>query len=76
MGSKAKGSPEKDSPCRHDVTSLPPSQYNFRGAPQPAGLIHAESKFPPSLTLITAVLLLLIGIAAIVSMVFQVGPFD
>jgi hypothetical protein len=29
-----------------------------------------------SLTLITAVLLLLIGIAAIVSMVFQVGPFD
>jgi putative membrane protein len=41
-----------------------------------AGLIHGESKFPPSLTLITAVLLLLIGIAAIVSMVFQVGPFD
>jgi putative membrane protein len=41
-----------------------------------AGLIHGESKFPPSLTLITAVLLLLIGIAAIASMVFQVGPFD
>jgi putative membrane protein len=40
-----------------------------------AGLIHAESKFPPSLTLITAFILLLIGIAAIVSMVFQVGPF-
>jgi len=40
------------------------------------GLIHAESKFPPSLTLITAVLLLLVGIAAIVSMVFRVGPFD
>jgi putative membrane protein len=40
------------------------------------GLIHAESKFPVSLTLITAVILLLIGIAAIVSMVFQVGPFD
>jgi putative membrane protein len=47
-----------------------------RKAMAAAGLIHAESKFPPSLTLITAVLLLLIGIAAIVSMVFQVGPFD
>lgn len=40
-----------------------------------AGLVHAESRFPPSLTLITAVLLLLIGIAAIVSMVYHVGPF-
>jgi putative membrane protein len=39
------------------------------------GLIHGQSKFPPSLTLFTAVILLLIGIAAIVSMVFQVGPF-
>jgi putative membrane protein len=40
-----------------------------------AGLVHGESKFPPSLTLITALILLLIGIFAIVSMVFQVGPF-
>ena len=40
-----------------------------------AGLIYAESAFPPSMTLVTAVLLLLIGIAAIVSMIFQVGPF-
>jgi putative membrane protein len=47
-----------------------------RGAMATAGLIHAESKFPPSLTLITAVLLLLIGVVAIVSMVFQAGPFD
>jgi putative membrane protein len=39
------------------------------------GLVHGESKFPPSLTLITAMILLLIGIAAIVSMVFKVGPF-
>ena len=39
------------------------------------GLIHAESSFPVSLTLITAVILLFIGVAAIVSMVFQVGPF-
>jgi putative membrane protein len=46
-----------------------------RQAMTAAGLVHGESKFPPSLTLITAVILLLIGIAAIVSMVFQVGPF-
>ena len=39
------------------------------------GLVHGESKFPPSLTLITAIILLLIGIFAIVSMVFRVEPF-
>ena len=39
------------------------------------GLIHGETVFPVSLTLITAFLLLLVGIAAIVSMAFQVGPF-
>jgi putative membrane protein len=39
------------------------------------GLIHGESRFPPSLTLITAVVLLIIGVVAIVSMVFDVGPF-
>jgi putative membrane protein len=39
------------------------------------GLVHGESKFPVSLTLLTAIILLAIGIAAIVSMVFNVGPF-
>ncbi len=39
------------------------------------GLIHAESQFPLSLTLIVAVLLLGIGFLAITSMVFGVGPF-
>ncbi|MEX2166193.1 MAG: DUF202 domain-containing protein [Methyloceanibacter sp.] len=39
------------------------------------GLIHGQSVFPPSLTLITALALLLIGIFAMVSMVFHVGPF-
>lgn len=38
-------------------------------------LIHGESRFPVSYTLIIAMLLLVIGIAAIVSMVFNVGPF-
>lgn len=39
------------------------------------GLVHAESGFPPSFTLITAVLLLVIGVAAITSMLFKIGPF-
>jgi putative membrane protein len=47
-----------------------------RSAMAVEGLIHAESKFPPSLTLITACLLLALGVVAIVSMVFQVGPFN
>ncbi len=46
-----------------------------RGKMSQDGLIHGESGFPSSLTLITAVILLLIGIVAIVSMVFHVGPF-
>ena len=41
-----------------------------------AGLVHAESVFPPSLTLITAIILLLIGVTAAVSIAFKVGPFD
>jgi putative membrane protein len=40
-----------------------------------AGLIHAESGYPVSLTLIVALLLLAIGIMAILSMSLQVGPF-
>ena len=39
------------------------------------GLIHGESAFPVSLTLVTAVVLLAIGLFAIASMVFNVGPF-
>jgi len=39
------------------------------------GRLHAESAFPISLTLIVAVLLLAIGVLAIISMVYDVGPF-
>jgi putative membrane protein len=39
-------------------------------------LIHGQSRFPASLTLITAAILLFIGLAAIASMVFNVGPFE
>ncbi len=40
------------------------------------GLVHAESVFPLSLTLLTALALLAIGILAIASMVFGAGPFE
>jgi len=46
-----------------------------RAAMKEAGLIHGESGFPPSMTLIIAALLLLVGIVAIISMTLQVGPF-
>jgi putative membrane protein len=39
------------------------------------GLVHGESQFPVSLTLLTAVILLLIGVTAITSMLFNIGPF-
>lgn len=39
------------------------------------GHLHGESRFPASWTLVTAVLLLAIGVFAIVSMVFDTGPF-
>lgn len=38
------------------------------------GLIHGQSQFPVSLTLVTAVLLLALGLLAILSMLFGVGP--
>jgi uncharacterized membrane protein YidH (DUF202 family) len=46
-----------------------------REAMRAEGLIHAQSKFPPSITLITALVLLAVGVFAILSMVFQIGPF-
>ena len=40
------------------------------------GLIRAESTFPVSFTLVVAILLLLLGVAAIASVVFHTGPLD
>ncbi len=40
------------------------------------GLIHGQSGFPVSMTLIVAVALFLVGFTAIISMAFNVGPFD
>jgi uncharacterized membrane protein YidH (DUF202 family) len=45
-----------------------------RDAMTAEGLIHGQSGFPVSMTLITAVLLLLAGMAAIASMAFGGGP--
>lgn len=39
------------------------------------GLVHGELAYPVSMTLITAVMLLLIGLVAIFSMVTRIGPF-
>jgi len=39
------------------------------------GLIHAESTFPLSLTLMTAIILLGVGLLAIADLVFGIGPF-
>ena len=46
-----------------------------RQALKAQGLVHAESQFPVSLTLLVALLLLIIGLLAIASMVFDSGPF-
>ena len=40
-----------------------------------ADLLHAESKFPASFTLVTAIVLLIIGVLAISSLAFKLGPF-
>jgi putative membrane protein len=40
------------------------------------GLVHAQSGFPPSLVLIVALVMLLIGLAAAFSMGLHVGPFE
>jgi putative membrane protein len=45
-----------------------------RQALKRTGLIHAESQFPPSLTLLVAILLLGIGILAILAMATGTGP--
>lgn len=46
-----------------------------RDAMKAQGLVHAESRFPPSFTLLVAFLLLLLGLFVIASMAFEVGPF-
>ena len=40
------------------------------------GLIHSQSRFPVSFTLLIALALLFIGAAALASLTFNIGPFD
>jgi len=40
------------------------------------GLVYGESPFPPSMTLITAILLFILGVVAIFSMTLHIGPFE
>ena len=47
-----------------------------REALRVAGLVHAKSIFPVSLVLVVAVLLLLLGIAAALSMIGHAGPLE
>jgi len=48
---------------------------DIRGHMKHSHLIHGETGFPLSFTLLTAIALLILGIFAIVSMVFHIGPF-
>ncbi|HWU55797.1 MAG TPA: DUF202 domain-containing protein [Rhizomicrobium sp.] len=48
---------------------------NVRQSMHDETLVHAESGFPVSFTLLVAVLLLGIGLVALLSLTFQVGPF-
>jgi uncharacterized membrane protein YidH (DUF202 family) len=41
-----------------------------------AGLVHGDSHFPVSFTLLIAVLLLALGVVALTSLTFHIGPFD
>jgi len=40
------------------------------------GLVHGDSAFPASLSVIIAVLLLLVGLLAVTSIAFKFGPFQ
>jgi len=40
------------------------------------GLVHAETTFPVSLSLIVAILMLLLGVLAAASMVYDIGPLN
>jgi putative membrane protein len=41
-----------------------------------SGLIHAESKFPVSFTLLVAIALLFVGFAAVASITLKAGPLE
>lgn len=48
---------------------------NTRVEMRKSGFIHGASTFPASFTLLTAIALLALGVTAILSMLFRIGPF-
>jgi uncharacterized membrane protein YidH (DUF202 family) len=40
------------------------------------GLVHGDSHFPVSFTLLVAIMLLALGVLALTSLTFHIGPFD
>ena len=48
----------------------------LRAAMKAEGALYAETTFPVSLSLLVAVLLLILGVVAIASMAFDVGPLE
>ncbi len=47
-----------------------------RGAMRDSGLVHAESGYPVSLTLLTALVLLVLGLSVVASIMFRIGPLS
>jgi putative membrane protein len=48
----------------------------LRSAMGDDALVHGESPFPPSMTLVTAQLLLVMGMVSFPSMILRIGPFQ
>ncbi|BDU16635.1 DUF202 domain-containing protein [Lysobacter auxotrophicus] len=46
-----------------------------RGGLRTSGLIHGESPFPPSMTLVAAFLILALGLLTSISMIYHIGPY-
>jgi putative membrane protein len=63
-------------PADYPMVAPPMESRHARNEMTRSGLIHGQSRYPVSFTLITTVILLLIGVLAVVSMVFYVGPFE
>ena len=63
-------------PRRNSAGDLSASAHGTTRTVRAAGLVHAESGYPVSFTLIVALVVWRSVVFAIVSMEFNVGPFD
>ena len=46
-----------------------------RNSLRASGMLYAETPFPPSMTLVVALVILGLGVATAISMIYRVGPF-